>query len=183
MDLSSVPPWAWAGILTSVLSLLSLTFVIGKWVGSVNIRLDAITDSIAKIQGDIKRIFDRLDRLPPTPLEHSSPLRLSDLGRNITETLGGQAWAQHTAAIVRKQVVGQPEYEVQEFCFDYVSRFDPDQELDTLIKACAYEYGIDRDAVLSVLAIELRDSAGTGKLRPAQTQGDRGSQLANMLSP
>ena len=33
----------------------------------------------------------------------------------------------------------------------------PEEKLDTHINACAYNYGIDRYAVLDVLAIELRD--------------------------
>lgn len=179
----SLLPWAWAPISIAVITLLSIVFAAGRWVGRFGQKVDGVGEKVdqkidvirqkvdsvdenlkstnltlstfmTEIREDIKRIFGRL---PPTSLEHNSPMRLSKMGADISMTLGATTWAKRTAASERMQMAGKPEYDVQEFCFDYVRRFKPDPELDALIKACAYQHGIDRDAVLAVLAIELRD--------------------------
>ena len=180
--------WWWlAAAATVSISLLSFTFFIGKWVGRTNQRVDGIEgnlqaanttlnvfmkemrDDLREIRTDIKHIFERLS---PTANSHS-PRQLTDLGQKVAENLQAKQWAQRTAAAVQDQVAGKPAYEVQEFCFDHVREFNPEEKLDAHINACAYNYGIDRYAVLDVLAIELRD------ILPAQS----GSQTETHQSP
>ncbi len=165
--------WWWlAAAVTVGIGLLSSTFLIGKWVGKINQRVDSVTENLKStstalisfteevredmrhIRVDINRIFERLS---PTSNSHS-PRQLTDLGEKVSEDLQAKQWAQRTAATVQNQVAGKPAYDVQEFCFDYVRQFNPGAKLDMHINDCAYNYGIDRYAVLDVLAIELRNA-------------------------
>lgn len=159
--------WWWlAAAATVAISLLSFTFFIGRWVGRINQKVDDVNENLnttnttlnsfmKEVRNDIKTI---LGRLPPPTLGHNSPLRLTDLGREVSRELEATAWAQHLVVALQGELSGKPDYEVHEFCFDYVRDYQPAPEMDSQIKACAYEHGIDREAVLNVLAIELRDA-------------------------
>lgn len=152
----SVPLWGWANIVGTVIAILTLFFVIGRWVGGVNERLNTIATTLSEIREDIKDIFGRL---PPTTVVSSSPLRLTDLGQVVSQALDAKAWAKRTAEEWRDELAGKQNYEVQEFCFDYVrNQYHPDRDQKARIGTIAYENGIDRREVLNVLAIELRDA-------------------------
>ena len=82
---------------------------------------------------------------------------ITDFGQDISEQLDARSWARRTAAELRDKVEGKQDFEVQEFCFDYVgTQLKPDQGRQ--VGRIAYEHGIDREQVLKVLAIELRDA-------------------------
>ena len=157
---TSVPPWALAGIVSAVLAILSLVFVIGKWVGGINEHRNTInttlSDFMSEMLEDIKSI---LRRLPRTTIASSSPLSLTDFGQDISQALDAKAWARRTADEVRDELAGKQDYEVQDFCFDYVrNQYRPEEDQKNRIGTIAYENGIDRQEVLNVLAIELRDA-------------------------
>ena len=58
---------------------------------------------------------------------------------------------------------------IQEACFKYVAdEFQPDADMEAKIRLCAFENGIDRDQVVRVLAVELRDQLLEGYL-PEET--------------
>lgn len=181
MDLSSVPPWAWAGILTVALGFLSLVLALGKWMGSINEHKKQVTAFMDEVRDDIKKI---LGRLPPTTTTGSSPLALTDFGDEISKDLGAKGWAQRTADRLRDQITGKQDYEVQEFCFDYVTGDETKLEMGDLIRSCAYEHGIDQQGVLDVLAIELRDVllAQKGSDRDKH-KGSEATDLPSRLSP
>ena len=145
-----------AGITVGAIALGTVLFVTGRWVGGVNEHRNSVKDILAEIREDIKNI---LKRLPPSTVASESPLRLTDFGQDISEQLDAGTWAQRTAAELRNEVEGKQDFEVQEFCFTYVGeQFKPDDEQGRKVGRIAYENGIDREQVLNVLAIELRDA-------------------------
>ena len=149
---------AWLFIPSSVIALIAagtLGFKLSQWVSDVNADRKEFRAFMEEMRTKIESI---LSRLPPVPARDGSPLRLTDLGERITQTLGGRAWAQETAAVLAERARGKQPYDIQELCTAYVrEEFQPTAELDAQIKACAYEGSIKREQVLEVLAIELRD--------------------------
>ena len=123
-----------------------------------------VDDGIKGVRDDIRGVNDGiqevLSRLPPPsePMLKSSPLRLSEQGKEMSRRMGVREWAKATAADFAEGLRGKQPYEVHEFCFRYVKEeFRPEGDWDAKIGACAYESGMGRDKVLDVLAIELRD--------------------------
>ena len=147
--------WVIPSIIVSALAVGALIFRVGKRVGSVEPDRKDFREFIKEVRDDIKEI---LGRLPPSSVARGSPLPLTDLGRRISETLSAREWAEETASAIADRAQDKQPYEIQEFCFDYIKKeFSPAAELEARIGMCAYENGIDRDEVLNVLAIELRD--------------------------
>ena len=134
----------------------------GQWMGSVNSDRDVFKEFMRDIRNDIKEIRASITgifaRLPASPIAGESPYRLTDLGRAMSDSLGGRAWAERVAPSLSQLVRGREPYEVQDICFGYVrNEFTPTDEQDARIRACAYENALSRDQVLDVLAVELRD--------------------------
>ena len=141
------------------LSLLPVTagaiFAFGQWKGKVDSDRASFKGLMAEIRNDIKEI---LRRLPSHTLAGGSPLRLTDLGKSISERLDAPTLAQDLVPLLQERIEGKTPYEIQEMCFDYIRhQYNPPDEVDTLIKTCAYDNGIDRGQVVDVLAVELRD--------------------------
>ena len=149
----SINPWMVVG---GAVAVVSLIFFAGKWVGGIAEFKKHTMEFIAEIRDDIKKI---LERLPPVVVSGGSPLRLTDLGKSISQTVDAAAWAERIAPDLRSRVQGKQPYEIQEVCLNYIrEEFKPTEEQDDKIKACASENGIDAQKVLDVLAVELRDN-------------------------
>ena len=142
-------------ILTVILIVLGVFTSIGIWIGKVNSDRASFKDFMKEIRKDIKII---LGRLPPRPVTGSSPLRLTDLGESISQTLEARHWAVRTAEELQGRIQGMQPYEIQDFCSTYIkNEFTPDALQKARIKECAYEHGIESTSVLEVLMVELRD--------------------------
>ena len=167
-----IPPLLYyVGVLAAVVAIGTLIFKLGKWVQSVNNTKDEVVPSFKRdldrfmkemrderkeFREDIKKL---LERLPATPVMGSSPLRLTELGQSMSESLDARAWAERTAQTMVEKVSGMEPYEVQEFCFDYMkSKFNPTDEQEAGIKRCAYDEGLKEKQVRDVMGIELRDA-------------------------
>ena len=130
-------------------------FGFGLWKGRVDSDRASFKEFMKEVRNDIKEI---LRRLPSHTLAGSSPLRLTDLGKSISERLDAPALAQDLAPHLQERIKGKAPYEIQEMCFDYIRHeYMPPDAVETLIKTCAYDNGIDRGQVVDVLAVELRD--------------------------
>ncbi len=148
----------WLNPLVYVLILAVATALIraGMWVGGVNEHKRVVTDFMAEIREDIKKLLRRSGSAGVTG---DSPLRLNELGDAIAAELDAASWAQQTAARVRDRVEGERPYEIQEFCLEYLDseEFRPSEEFTVAIRTCAYDHGLDDDQVRFGLAIVLRD--------------------------
>ena len=108
-------------------------------------------------------IFGRKSRQPlgtprRQPLARGSPIRLSELGEKVSERINAKALAEGLVIAMVDRVEGESPYDIQEACFAYVKEEWPvPEETDRLIRDCAFENGIDRDQVMNVVAVELRD--------------------------
>ena len=148
-------------IVIVVLAMMGGAVRLGRWMGEVNTDrtnfkefMREIRDDIKDIRQEISRIFGRL---PPSSVADGSPLRLTDLGESISASLEARDWAARTARELAAQVEGKLPYEIQDFCYEYVANFTPTPEQEVKIRMSAYERGVDREQVMNVLVIELRD--------------------------
>lgn len=164
-------PFVWInailGIITVVGFLARLIFLFGRWKGKVDeaqstfkTNLDSITKEIRadidNIHTDVKEIFRRMG---PVTATSESPIKLTDLGHEISVRLDAGAIADSLVPRVRARVSGMQPYEVQELCFEYMNgdEFVPTNDVNALILQCAFDKGLKRKQVLDVIAIELRD--------------------------
>ena len=148
-------PVVWIGIISVMSVLIGAIFGIGRWVGTVNANQTSFKAFMTEVRDDIKQI---LTRLSPATVTSGSPLRLTDLGRAISQTLDASEWAEGIAQTLTERIKGKQPYEIQDFCLEYIGHeFKPTAEQDAKIKACAYENGITSEKVRDVLAVELRD--------------------------
>lgn len=111
--------------------------------------------ALIEIRDDIKKL---LTAMPPDVIRGASPVRLTDLGKKVSECVEASAWAEQKAPQLVGEVKGKSAYDVQEFCIAYMrSEYRPTASEDDLFKKCAFDHGIKLDQVLAVCAVELRD--------------------------
>ena len=136
--------------------VVGIIFAAGQWKGRVDSDRDIFRSTLKEIRDDIKRVFQLL---PRETIGGSSPLRLTELGRSISQTLNASQWAEDASRRLADRAEGQSPYDIQVMAFDYVEKeFKPDGDMESQIKRCAYDNGLRRKQVLDVLAIELRDA-------------------------
>ena len=126
------------------------------WLRDVHTAKQGWADVTEEIRKDIKRIFHLLR----SPVSGDSPLRLNTFGRDIAAKFGvggAEAWAAHLAPSLEPAVAGMADFEIDGFADKYV-RGELDAQTERSIAKCAYEVGADRDVVLLVLRVVLRDA-------------------------
>ena len=154
-----MPEWAaatpWWVVLGLVIALVGAIVKFARWTGRVDSSLDTLAKGIAEIREDIKKL---LHGQPSKTVSSDSPLQLTDLGKRISATLGTSSIVDSLAQELQGRAKGKQAYDIQELSFGFIrDEYRPSNDIDTRIKQCAYENGIDRDEVLDVLAVELRD--------------------------
>ena len=127
----------------------------GEWMKGIDEFKDDTKKALTEIREDIKKL---LAAQPRNVLAGTSPLQLTDLGKEVSECVGAAAWAEQVATQLINRVKGKSAYEVQEFCLQYMrAEYEPTTERDQSFKQCAYDHGIKLKQVLDVCAVELRD--------------------------
>lgn len=119
----------------------------------------AIKGFMKEIRDDIKKIFERLP-IPTTAT--GSPIKLTELGEEISSNLEADQWAKAKAPELINELEGnqpyQP-YEIQVSCFSYAdSDTNYEGAMLNAMKMCAFRKGIDLDQVKRVFGVELRDA-------------------------
>lgn len=156
-------------IFTAILAVVSSLVGIGVWVGRISERLanlkenadndrSVLKEFMQEIRDDIKKI---LRGLPPQTATGTSPMRLTDLGERIAESISALAWAAAEAdSIINDETLLDLEpFQIEAFCERHVT--DGASEEGTIrdkVLEAAYEFGIDKSLVLPVLRIPLRDA-------------------------
>ena len=159
----------WLGtplIVTASLAVLYAVVRVIRWTAEVDLKLGQFTDFAREVRDDVKQIFLRL---PPVPVAGSSPLRLTDFGERMADFVDAKSWASDLAPSLRAEIAGKRPFEVDEFSRGYVQAHLED-DLQERVAACAYEFGVERDNVLKVLQVVLRDellggTAGTERAK------------------
>ena len=136
-------------------ALVGLVFAIGRWVGEVNSDRKVFKDFMAEMRRDIKAI---LGRLGSNVVGGTSPLRLTELGKRVSEAIEAPALVAELAQSLLSQAEGKRPHEIARLADDYVhDTFEPTAEQLDGFDAVAYEEGITRFEVFQVIALELRD--------------------------
>ena len=117
--------------------------------------MEKIDGSLEEIGTDLKKIFHKLPR--PRVAEGQSPARLTDFGKEVSQTIMAEEWAKDVAPEIEGKIAGMPEHLVEAFCRKYVDTNTPEDDDRVLLGM--YEHALGRDPVLSVLRIVLRDRA------------------------
>ena len=115
------PPWINPlTILIATIAVITIIVKLAMWAEKVNqARTDfddhkkTLGEFMSEIRDDIKNI---LTRLPPVAVVGGSPLRLTDLGRSISDTLKAAEWAARIAGDVKDRIDGKQPYETRPLC-------------------------------------------------------------------
>ena len=152
--MEDIGQWSGPVLTIAVIAFIGAVLKIGEWKGNVDSDRTSFKEFMEEVRKDIKNILKRL----PVTTGADSPLSLTDIGERVSKQLKAIAWADRVSKKLEERCAGKEAYQIHEFCFEYVyNEFAPDDEQEREIKMCAYENGIDRRAVLDVLAVELRD--------------------------
>ena len=132
------------------------------WIGSVREHKSAASETFKEIKntlGRLERIMGSiLLRVRGGTTEGGSPLQLTDLGKSISEDLDTKEWAKAIVPSLQDQVKGMLPFELQDWCLSYVkNEFQPTASQTLRLNMAAYNNALDLDAVLDVLALEMRD--------------------------
>ena len=143
----------WPETTEGLIAVIGAILATGIWIGKVNSDRKSFREFMQKMEKDIREIFERL---PARAVIEDSPLRLSVLGDTITKELNARGWAAEVAKTLAPAITTKTQYHVQEICFWYVEN-ELSVEMVRAVRKKAYEHGLSKDQVLSVLAIVLRD--------------------------
>lgn len=150
------------GAVTAIGTLMRYTFKAGEWKRGVDEDISSFEEfserveaSLSKIERDIK---DLSERIPVPIIKGSSPLSLTEFGKEVSSEINAKDWAKSKSQTLWRELDGKEPYEIHEFCETYVQSEVNVEDIEGSIKRTIYEHGLKRDDVMSLLAIELRDS-------------------------
>lgn len=169
-------PWMWwvtLGI-TLITALVTAVWKLSAWWKEHAIEHTRITKMLTKIEAAVTAIETAVATLlgrEPAIAVAGSPLRLNELGLEVSSCVNGKKLAEDLAPEVRKRLPSDNPYDVQVFCQEY---FETQHEATDTFKRCAYDHGIKLKQVQYVCAIELRDELlRIIEAEPAQLGGTR----------
>ena len=146
--------WPLSLLVTGGIAVIGFIIYVADWHGKVNMDRNTFREFMSEVRVDIKKI---LERLPSPTIESKSPIRLNDLGQNVSERLDATTWAVNESEKLVEKVENLDALGIQETAFQHAQGFDPPGELREKMRTCAYETGIDLSGVRDVLGVELRD--------------------------
>lgn len=147
-------------IVTASLAVILAAVKFIRWTATVDSKLEQFSDFAREVRQDLREVRQDLKqiflRLPPPPVAGDSPLQLTDFGRKMADFMKVKSWTADVAPSLRNEVVGKRPFEVDDFSRSYVQGRLQD-DMKESVAACAYEFGVERDAVLKVLQVALRN--------------------------
>ena len=147
------------GVLGALYGVGLFIFKVGEWKGNVDKSLNSFKDIMEEIRSNFREI---LNRLPKSTYQGSSPIALTDLSEKISDELDAKSWAKQKAKYLIsyeiKPVKILPEFQIQEYCEEFVEKEDALADIDLEIRKSSYEHGLNREQVVAVVMIELRDA-------------------------
>ena len=173
--LASIPyPILWTAAVTAtaafLLGLIKFSMMLGGWMASSKNNRFAALFGIEPVATDMRSLnikFDEvLDMLNTDTLSRqghargvSDPRTLSARGRKISREMDARSLALTLARELPDRTDGMNEYDVQNFCLEYVRyEYVPAAEIEKRMKGIAYDNNITMHSVQAVLAFELRDA-------------------------
>ncbi len=147
--------WAIGISISLVIAAIGAAWRYGVWRGKVDSDRTNFQQFMQEVRADIKQILGRLP--PPPPVSASSPLRLTDLGRQISQDTGAEKWAESAFAELLEEIEGKDPFGIQTIAFDYANQFAPSDGLLAKMRNSAFDNGLDLEGVRRVLGVVLRD--------------------------
>ncbi len=87
----------------------------GKWKGRVDILLERTGKDLERIGKELTELRQIVFSRFGIPLVISkSPLRLTELGKTVSEEITAQAWVERVANTLNEKVEGKDAYEIQD---------------------------------------------------------------------
>ena len=146
--------WALGISITLMIAVITGAYNFGVWKGKLDNDRNSFKEFMSEVRADIKLI---LTRLPPTPTTSESPIRLTDLGERISNSIDAKCWARNKAKELVDKTKNMDSFEIQDLSFNYAKELDPDGALLEKMREAAFESGIDLSGVKNVLGVVLRD--------------------------
>ena len=125
-----------------------------RWQGGVDSDRKKFDDFMTYMRSVVDQI---LDRLPSRTDAGTSPVRLTDVGEEVSRNAKVKDWVAEHLKEVSQQAMSMSPYDVQQLCFDYANIDNLDNEQKQLAKNAAFKSGVTISEVMRVYAIELRD--------------------------
>ena len=124
-------------------------------LNEVRTDVSGIKNKLVVMEEDIDALFTRAQT---SPTSGGSPLKLTEIGDEVSQLLAADEWAKSIAPSLVASVRGMRSFEIQEFCSNFLrSNFSPTSDQGLKVRACAYEFALTRNEVLNVMMVELRD--------------------------
>ncbi|MCZ0942268.1 MAG: hypothetical protein OXJ53_04350 [Gammaproteobacteria bacterium] len=145
-----------SGAVILLIALVKVLWEAASWYGSVNADRYNFKEFMQEVRGDIKEILLKLSK---PVAERGSPIRLTDLGKKVSDEVGAKEIAKGLLGDMLPEVRDKSAYDIQEYCFSHLNECDLSlsEEQIAEIKQCAFDNGIETLSVRRVIAIELRD--------------------------
>ena len=140
----------------------------GRWTGKIDTELVSIKSLLAEVRDKLDKIFERLG---PQTSSGASPAQLTEFGERVAKGVDAHAWAALTAESVLsdQKLLDLEPYQIEAFCDEYIANESrEDGEIKDKVQKAVYEFGIDRDRVLPVLRIPLREALLSRRARLQQ---------------
>ena len=153
-----------------------------RWSGRVDGDLKTlnkfVTEMREQFMPEIRGKFEELLKtLPRSAFAPGSPLRLTDLGRQVAECLESREWASRVGGELKLQAERLEPYQIDDLARQYIEKnVNADEgEWAERIKKCAFESGVKREELPVVLRIVLRDELLrlTGQPLDSESQGSK----------
>ena len=163
MNLAILSQLGAGGIIAIAAAIMAAVYAYTKaviWVTGVNSDRSDFKIFMADVRDKLETIAFALGELGAKRAfvgGSQSPLALNDFGRELSQAFGARAWAETHADDVREKVAGKPAYDIQQFCFGYVTENILNEDDLKRAKEITYNQGTILSNVLRVLAYELRD--------------------------
>ena len=125
----------------------------GEWKGRMDEWKEAATKQLERIEKTLSGLL-----LPrPQVITTDSPFKLNALGEQVWTELDAETWLdRHAREAPRAKNMG--DYDLQEFCFNYVATLDLEPRWRNLVRQAAYRNGLTEAQVRQIMAIKLRDT-------------------------
>lgn len=129
---------------------------IGIWVGKMEYFKGTVEKTLREVRDDIKTL---LERIGPNPVSSNSPRVLTDFGKEISQQADVALWAKQQAQNLSAKVAGKEDFEIEALAVsDVKEAYENSFEFQRRIDKCAYDKDIDKEKVMAVFEIELRDA-------------------------
>lgn len=141
----------------TILGLAILTFLFKAivWYANVNSDRNNFNAFMDEVRKDIKEI---LSRLGPKVVAEDSPKKLTDLGKEVSGSIGDKAFIEDLAQEHHKQLRTKTRYQIQSFCDEFImDEYKPDDDIQTRFDDAAFDHGLDMRHIHLVVSVLLRD--------------------------